>query len=231
MTTNSLLNASVALCNSNPADSVRTQAKYGAAQFWAFDIMMYQGEDVTLAHYIERKRLLRSVVEMLELQHPDCSIKYVPAYESSATVIQKMIDVGYEGAMLKSKTGAYQYGKRSPHWLKVKGFSTMDAFITGYEPGNGGFEGYVGSICFSVMNPDGTFFEAGKFGNLEFEVRALMSAEDGSLKPEYYGRVVEIMAQARTKTNRLRHAHLVRWRPDKEPQDCGLDQLDLIARA
>ncbi len=59
----------------------------------------------------------------------------------------------------------------------------------------------------------------------------MMSAVDGSLHVCWYGEVVEIMAQARTKSNRLRHAHLVRFRPDKVKAECTWDQLELFGTA
>jgi len=70
--------------------------------------------------------------------------------------------------------------------------------------------------------PDGESFEFASVGQMELDFRREISYDDGTLKREYYGKCVEIQAQERSKTNRLRHPILFRWRPDKNAEDCVL---------
>jgi ATP-dependent DNA ligase len=53
------------------------------------------------------------------------------------------------------------------------------------------------------------------------EERKAMTAPDGSLKPEYYNRVVTFRGQQLSdKSYRFRHAVFVGWREDKTPEQC-----------
>jgi ATP-dependent DNA ligase len=227
----SLLNESVALCNSSPERAQWTQASAGPASYYVFDVMILNGEDITHWSYVQRREALVKVVELLRLTHPDSQIQLVESLPATVENIEHCFAAGFEGAMLKSGTGKYRFGKRAPEWQKVKGFTSGDFFITGYEPGNGGFSGLVGSIEFGYYGEDGEVVNAGKFGNLELVQRQEMTAADGSLHRCWYGTVVEVQAQARTKTNRLRHAHVMRFRPDKDAMDCNSDQINLFPKA
>jgi len=248
--TNSLLNASVALCNANPAGSVATQRRFGRAQFWVFDVLTsnVDGEVGDLADkpYWYRRMYLEQVVELLRQRFPECEVRLVPSLPATVATIEACLEKGFEGAMLKSVDGPYQPGKRSAHWLKVKAFSTADAFVCGFAPGENANSGKVGSLDLAVLEelPAGEFpdvdsdFERGgkwfrarpvaQVGNLTADLRDSMTAEDGSLRKEWYGRVVEFMAQGIGKNGRARHAHLVRLRPDKDEFGCTADQLDVF---
>ena len=103
-------------------------------------------------------------------------------------------------------------------------------FIVGYKPGANGRSGKVGSVEVAVTDEKGAPLAVASLGNLDEELQDAMSAEDGSLKQEWYGVCVEWLAQGLNKNGRARHAHLVRIRPDKTPQDCTKDQLSVFAR-
>lgn len=244
MQTNSILNASVALCNSGPAGAVSTQAREGNAVYWIFDILAHKGDNVQALSLTERRALLEEVHAQLVAAYPDCNIKLVPQFESSEETIKQCLEAGFEGVMIKLREGRYMPGKRSGLWLKVKTFSTADAFIVGYAAGKSGNEGFVGSLDLAVftidvsapnVDPannlmiDGVDYyvrPVAQVGNLTEDLRKQMSAADGSLRHEWLGRVVEWMAQGLGKNGRARHAHLVRLRPDKHSSECMDDQLD-----
>ena len=225
--TDSLLNASVALCNSNPGDSVRTQVFFGKAQFFAFDVLTMKGSSAIQRLPLEvRRQRLRVAVDMLRLEYPGCAVHLVPQLPSNAGSIERSIKLGFEGVMVKRLSSPYQPGKRSQHWLKVKSFSTADAFVCGYNPGKNGNAGLVGSLDLAVRRLDGTDHPVAQVGNLSHEMRVAISADGGTLKPEFFGTVIEFSCQGLTKSGRARHASMVRIRPDKVANDCGEDQLD-----
>lgn len=255
--TDSLLNASVKLVNSAPEKSVRVQQQYGRAQYWVFDVLSVQGEDVTSLPYIDRRAALELIVQALQALHPECEIRLVPQYEATADVCARAVAEGFEGVMLKRTTGRYEPGKRSVNWLKVKAYSTADAFVVGWSAGENSNSGKVGSLDLAVylrdysgydmeygieeegaiaFQPGGAGTKAmvvrpvAQVGNLVGAMRDAISASDGSLKPEYYGIVIEFMAQGLGKNGRARHPHMVRLRPDKAAEDCRVDQLDVFAR-
>ena len=110
---------------------------------------------------------------------------------------------------------------------------TIDAFITGYELGNKGsaFENMIGSICVSVYveKEDGTqeVREIGKFSGFNLDMRKNMgTVVNGKtvLKPEYYGKVVEIDGQQTTKNGRFAHCVFIGFRYDKLKDACILKE-------
>lgn len=250
--TNSLLNASVALVNSNPVGSRQTQERFGKAQFWVFDVMQFKGEDITHLPYFQRRTVLEKLVKLIQSKYPDCEMRIVPQFEATADVIVKSIEEGFEGVVLKKKTGPYQFGKRSKNWLKIKTFSTADAFIVGWAAGENTNTGLVGSLDLAVLeevtqeewnslpsnrraaNFDSTpsvFYKVrpvAQVGNLIHDWRKHITADNGSLKSEFYGAVIEFAAQGLGKNGRARHAHMLRLRPDKSMLDCMSDQLDIF---
>jgi ATP-dependent DNA ligase len=191
--------------------------------------------------------MLARVVEALQAQYQDCEVRMVASLPATTESIESCLEQGFEGAMLKKLDGRYEAGKRSTVWLKVKAFSTADAFVVGYNPGENANEGLVGSLNLAVLEPlppeevpdpdlhvdiNGVWHRArpvAQVGNLTLEMRKAISAEDGSLRAEVYGTVIEWQAQGIGKNGRARHAHMVRIRPDKSVDGCMVDQLDVFA--
>lgn len=110
---------------------------------------------------------------------------------------------------------------------------TIDVFITGYELGNKGsaFENMIGSICVSVYveKEDGTqeVREIGKFSGFNLDMRKNMGMVINGrtvLKPEYYGKVVEIDGQQITKNGRFAHCVFIGFRYDKLKDACILKE-------
>lgn len=243
--TDSLLNASVSLVNCGPDKSVAAQERFGKAQFWVFDVLAFRGEDVTGKSYDERRGLLENVVTMLRTDHPECEVRLIPQEPATVATIEQSLREGFEGVMLKLRSGTYRPGKRMREWLKVKAYSTADAFVVDYEPGENKNEGKVGSLELAVvvrelkteaqlslpiefMHVDGRHYEirtVAQVGNLTDEMRDAITADDGSLREDFYGTVIEFLGQGIGKNGRARHAHMERLRPDKDALDCGMDQI------
>lgn len=229
--TDSLLNASVALTNSSAVKAVAAQKAFGDAQFWAFDVLSVAGSDVTGWAMDKRRKALETVIAVVQDRHPGSGIQIVPQYsDPTPEIIEQFLASGFEGAMLKKRTATYHSGKRSDAWMKVKRYSTADGFIVGFKPGQNGRSGKVGSVEVAVMGTDGSPLPVASLGNLDVGLQEAMTALDGTLKDEWYGVCVEWMAQGLGKNGRARHPHLVRVRPDKRAQDCGIDQLGAFAR-
>lgn len=115
---------------------------------------------------------------------------------------------------------------------------TIDAFISGYEPGSVGtsFEGLVGSVAVSVYieKKDGTLEprEIGKFSGILLSLRREMTDTiDGEpvLRPEFYNRVCEVDGMGLSARNmRLNHCQFLGFRQDKSPSDCVLKEEDFL---
>lgn len=223
--TNSILNASVALVNQNAPSAARLQSMYGPAKFYVFDVTMLQGDDIQRLTYDERREILEVVVGKLNETYPDVPFILINQYPVTGSIIEAAIEDGFEGVVIKDRKSSYRPASRNG-WYKVKQLSTADGFITGWERGKGSNAGKVGSVEVSVYDAHGNPLQVAKVGNLTEDLRNEMTSPDGSLKPEWYDRCLEFAGQGMTKGFKVRHPRLVRLRPDKEPKDCQIDQLD-----
>jgi ATP-dependent DNA ligase len=143
----------------------------------------------------------------------------------------------------KDLRAPYAPGKRT-NMVKVKRVRTLDAVVAGYRPGKD--EGTVGSLILGLYDEAGELRVVGHCSGIKpAEKRALRerlhkyeSGQRGhgdpsrwksekelewiSLQPEL---VVEVSFDQVT-AGRIRHGtKLLRWREDKAPRDCLLDQL------
>lgn len=257
--TNSLLNASAVLATSGPATSIALQRQHGVAQLWAFDLLAGPGGvDLKRQPYDVRREALQLVVERLgqlgsarsaeslgdrrSAEEPASRpgsgpgnrrrgpVYLVEQLEASAASIAAALEAGFEGVVIKRRSAAYAPGSRRGEWMKIKRLSTADGYIVGFTPGENGWRGQVGSLELALRRPDGTDQLVASVGVPLAAMRAAMSDEDGSLRSEWYGRVVEFCAQGITSGGRARHPRLLRLRPDKTAEDCGVDQLESFAR-
>lgn len=187
--------------------------------FYAFDLIEFNGNSFKSLDLEER----RTALEMIQPLFPS-GVKVTPQYEPSSEVADAIRATGFEGFMLKRKDAPYQE-RRSPHWLKMKWLHTIDCFVTDWQPGKGGYEGLVGALHMSVLDENGRTVEVGKHGVFTEALRRDMTAPDGSLKPEWYGRVMELSYQDIGTNLRLRHPRLYRLRPDKRKDECSITQL------
>lgn len=237
VSTKGTLTTTMAVVGSDSEKAQAIQAKYGYCEFHVFDVIRLSGKWVYDLPYHERLRLLFNAKNYF----CPCSkyIKLVPSYTKYPHVFEdykdnfdislksdlmiyfeELTNSGGEGLMFKDITEKYYIGKKSRAMWKLKKFETLDGFITGYIPGKGAFKGLVGSLLISAYK-DGKEFEFAAVSQLTDEVRReLTSPLNGSLKPEYYGKVVEVKGQERTKNDKFKHAVLFRWRPDKDKEDC-----------
>jgi bifunctional non-homologous end joining protein LigD len=225
-----LLNDTVALTNSRPEVAVKAQQERGiSVNFHAFDVLSLHGEDVTASPLDTRRSHLCEMVERFGFSWLGEFVNAVPQAPAEESYIAECLADGYEGVMVKRLDSIYRPGKRSADWIKVKPFSTFDAFVTGYVPGTGRNTGLVGALKMSVLGEDGPI-EVCQHGAFTDDMRRDLTAPDGSLKAEWHGYVMELQGQGVTKGNRVRHPHLVRLRPDKDAVDCDMAQLDALPK-
>lgn len=189
------------------------------------------------------KNEMRTFDEPAGFEYP---IQLIPAYSVAPGIVQSFLDQGYEGAMLKDLNAPYFPGKRHAAWQKIKTMSTGDFFIIGAKPGTGKNEGKVGSLRLGYYDPelaarglgdtvpgavyvaDARGFDDATCAELSGTQTGTGSKQHGGLDPAHIGKVVEIMGQGRTKNDRIRHPHFIRFRPDKTEQDCTRTQLELF---
>ncbi|MGZ7160168.1 MAG: ATP-dependent DNA ligase [Methanobacterium sp.] len=146
------------LLNRNVEDPLKIKilSKKIPAKYNVFDILRWNGEDLTKKHLIERKSVL------LKNLPADNKLELVHFQEAENSTIEKIfkdfVSEGYEGIILKEANSQYASGKRPGSWLKVKREDTIDVNIIGAT--KSGSSRIFGAL---LMERDGKYF--GKVGS------------------------------------------------------------------
>ncbi|WP_082232315.1 DNA ligase D [Halobacillus massiliensis] len=115
-------------------DKVDRLALKRPATFMAFDVLYYQ-DDRTGTPYIDRKKLLKKVINSVNHSH----IQEVQAFKNWTEIYETAFEHLSEGIVVKKNNSSYTYNKRSKHWLKIKLWRTVSGFLSEYYPGNNYF--------------------------------------------------------------------------------------------
>ncbi|MEU8438573.1 ATP-dependent DNA ligase [Streptomyces sp. NPDC029216] len=152
---------------------------------------------------------------------------------------------GHEGVMAKGLDSPYAAGRRGKQWLKVKPVHTLDLVVLAVERGHGRRTGLLSNLHLGARAADGTFAMLGKtFKGLTDEMlrwqterlHELAVEDDGftvRVRPEL---VVEIAYDGLQRSPRypagvaLRFARVLRYRPDKGPEEADTVETVLARR-
>ena len=147
-----------------------------------------------------------------------------------------------EGVIAKELSAPYRPGERKG-MVKVKRVRTIDCVVVGWRPGKE--DGTVGSLILGLYDDAGELHVVGHasgFGEGEARARrdprALRDGRarlgrrqplDGGRELEWVALRPELVVEItfdHTSGGRIRHGtKIVRWREDKAPRDCKLEQL------
>jgi ATP-dependent DNA ligase len=216
------------------ASRVERLALQTPATFVAFDLLARDDEVLLEKSYLERRAALEELVA--------APMQLTPMVLSAAAAEGWLHTT--EGVVAKERAAAYRPGERKG-MAKVKRVRTIDCVVSGWRPGKA--EGTLGALILGLYTPDGALrivghssgFTAKRKRELPGELAPFQTGERGtgeasrwtsekelewiSLRPEL---VVEITFD-QVSDGRIRHgAKVVRWREDKAPRDCTIDQLD-----
>ena len=149
-----------------------------------------------------------------------------------------------EGVIAKRLDSPYLRGERKA-MVKVKRLRTIDAVVAGWRPGKE--EGTVGSLMLGLDDHAGELHVVGHTSGLKAKQKRELVAtlapyetgERGSADPSRWSAdrdlewvalrpelVIEVTFD-HVSAGRIRHgAKILRWRDDKAPTECRLEQLD-----
>jgi bifunctional non-homologous end joining protein LigD len=118
----------------------------GHLVYYVFDLLYFKGHDLTGLPLLRRKELLKKVLPLSpRLKFSDHIVKDGVLFFS--VIKQK----GLEGMVAKHAQSAYQIGKRSRQWLKVKTHLTQEAVIAGFTEPTGRRK-YFGALVLGVFD-------------------------------------------------------------------------------
>ena len=143
----------------NSETEIRRKAREVPVYYMIFDLLYLNGRLLLKEPYRER----RARLEDLKLAGPAWQ---TPAYERGQGKV--MLDAsergGLEGVMAKRLDSAYEPGRRSPAWLKVKNHQRQELVIAGWLDGQGKRQGLPGALLTGYYDDAGKFIYAGKVG-------------------------------------------------------------------
>ena len=215
------------------ASRIARLAEETPARFVAFDVLALD-DDVLMERSYEERRATLETIDGLELT----------PLERTADGARRWLHEE-EGVVAKELACPYCPGERRG-MVKVKRVRTIDAVVMGWRPGKE--EGTVGAIILGLYDDAGklhevghsTGFSAKRKRELVAELRPYETGERGSGEPSRWthGRDLEWVALRpelvvevtfdHVSDGRIRHGtKVVRWRDDKPPRECRLEQLGL----
>ena len=120
----------------------------GHLLYYVFDLLYFQGHDLTDLPLLRRKELLKKILPSApKIRFSDHVWKEGVLFYNVAK------EKGLEGIIAKHSQSAYETGRRSRQWLKVKTRLTQEGVIAGFtEPGGG--RKYFGALVLGVFEGD-----------------------------------------------------------------------------
>ena len=210
------------------------------ATYFAFDIIYIDGRDVQNLNLIDRRKILNSVIA-LSSKRIRIS-EYIE--EKGIALFKSALEKRLEGIVAKHKQSKYRQAIRSSAWLKIKGILTQDCIVVGYTNGEGNREDYFGSLILAVYDKKEKLRFIGHSGSgFGFDqLKETLNVMEGLrtnnnfcpldsvpytnskptwLRPEL---VAEVKFSGWTQDNIMRAPIFLRFRYDKQPVECRINQ-------
>ena len=102
--------------------------KVGTPYYYLFDILSYEGKDLTSLPLLERKKILQ---KLLKSAKPKFLRFSDHVQEKGKAFFKKATSMGLEGIIAKRADSTYQH-RRSRDWLKIKGRPRQEVVIGGF---------------------------------------------------------------------------------------------------
>ena len=141
----------VVLVDGRPSFSA-LQLRSAAATFLPFDLLHLEDRSLLDLPWTARRELL------LELC-PDAP----PSFDDGPVLLETTRAQGLEGVVAKRRDSKYFPGRRTESWVKTKHVRRQSAVVVGWQRGEGGRAGSLGSLLLGIPGPDG-FAYVGKVG-------------------------------------------------------------------
>lgn len=196
--------------------------------YTAWGCMTWRGRDVRSVSEEERYALAEKVVKRLGRK----KIRLMPRFRATKSCLYGVWKVGKEGAIAKKLGVGIPNQRTNPNWWKLKGdkWRTVDGFVTGVtqaKEGGSGVEGIEPKLIdraagfeVSMVSEDGCkIVKVGTLENLPDEAK-----ERGWLHFDEFEKKVVEMQVSGWDGEWFRFCRFVKWRDDKTPGDCRLEE-------
>jgi len=120
-----------------------------------FDLLHFDGTDTTALPYIDRRRLLTSLLDGAEQDAPDGRCwALTSSHNDGRALYDAAAAQSLEGVMAKRRTSPYEPGKRSPNWRKIKVRLAQELVVGGWLSGEGSRANRIGALLVGYHDPD-----------------------------------------------------------------------------
>ena len=237
------------------ASRINKLAEEIPSSFVGFDLLALGDQDLRPQPFSVRRKALETILTQTLALHPmpplePLHVYLTPQTDRHAEAVRwfdSFESIGLEGIVAKRAGDAYRPGKRT--MIKVKHKRTADCVVGGYKLGKTG-DG-IGALLLGLYDEGGVLHYVGHTSSFKAQERRRLLAQlepmEGSgafgegrspggqnrwsgtrdqawvsIRPEL---VCEVSFD-RMQGDRFRHAAtFMRWRTDKPPQDCTIDQV------
>ena len=229
------------------ASRIAKLSKSHPAKLIVFDLLVEDGKKVADKPLRQRRRLLEKFFQRV-MHHPALELSPASTRLKDAEAWLQSAGAVLDGVIAKRLDLAYQSGERTG-MQKVKNLRTADCVVGGFR--YAAQAPVVGSLLLGLYNQEGLLDHIGfSSGFSQNERKKLLKVVEPLIeKPGFTGKapggpsrwsgkrsmdwqplkpelVVEVQYDHFT-GNRFRHgAKILRWRPDKAPRACTIDQVE-----
>jgi len=200
----------------------------GHLLYYVFDLLHFQGHDLTGLPLIRRKEFLKKILP----QAP--KIRFSDHVRGDGVLFFRVArDKGLEGIIAKHGESVYRIGTRSRQWLKLKTRLTQEGVITGFTAPRGGRR-HFGTLVLGVYDGDelicighaGGGFKAKELAEIRARLDPLIQEEcPFKARPETRATwvrpelVCEVVFHGWTADGVMRQPSFLRLREDKAPRE------------
>lgn len=198
----------------------------GHLLYYVFDLLYFQGRDLTGLPLVRRKELLKKILPALP------KIRFSDHVEAEGVLFYQVSKKqGLEGIIAKHGGSTYEAGRRSRQWLKIKTRLTQEGVIAGFTEPRGGRQ-HFGTLVLGLFRGDELLYighSGGGFGandlreirakldplvskECPFKVKPATNTPATWVKPEL---VCEVGLTGWTEDGVMRHPVFLRLREDK----------------
>jgi len=202
----------------------------GHLLYYVFDLLYFRGHDLTGLPLLKRKELLKKILPSVP------RIRFSDHVSEEGNLFYKVAkERGLEGIIAKHSQSAYEMGRRTRQWLKVKTRLTQEGVIAGFTK-PGGLRRYFGALVLGVFEGNeliyighlGGGFTADDLKDIHGRLNPLIQKEcPFILKPETNTPVTwvkpelvcEVALSGWTDDGVMRQPVFLRLREDKTPRE------------
>jgi len=185
--------------------------------FYIFDCAEMNGENITDMTLSSRMTFATEMYHRLNGEIEGLRILETYKTEEWSRLWDEFVqEYGYEGLVFKDSSSKF-YDKKA--WARMKAVVEMDYICTGFRDADEGtkYEGMVGSVLGTLIDKD-VYVTVGGITEAQREVFTKM--------PEMYvGQVFTAKGNNWYPSGAIRHPQFIRWRSDKEPEECVYEQI------